>query len=70
MRRFHLHRREDETGISGTGHIAEGVQYRNGWVSMIWLTKFFSLVTYPDIESVERIHGHGGKTVIVWDDPE
>jgi hypothetical protein len=66
VRRFQLHRDEDATGISGTGVVAEGVLYSKGWVSMMWLTQFFSLVTYPSIESVEQIHGHGGKTRIVW----
>ena len=70
MRRFHLERVEDATGISGTGKVAEGVQYTNGWCSMMWLTEWFSLVAYPSIEHVEKIHGHGGKTLIVFDDPE
>jgi hypothetical protein len=65
-RRFHLIRDIDETGISGTGCIAEGVQWSNGWCSLMWLTEYFSLVVYPDIKSVEKIHGHQGKTRIVW----
>jgi hypothetical protein len=48
--------------------VAEGVVYHNGWCSMMWKTSVFSLVTYPDIESVETIHGHNGKTRIVWVD--
>ena len=68
MRRFYLQRDVDETGISGTGKVAEGVQYTNGWCSMMWLTAVFSLVTYPSIDSVEHIHGHGGKTRIVFVD--
>jgi hypothetical protein len=69
-RRFHLERDVDETGISGTGRIAEGVQFSSGWCSMIWLTQYFSVVVYPDVESVVLIHGHGGKTRLVWDDEE
>lgn len=68
MRRFFLQRDQDETGISGTGRVAEGVQYQNGWCSMMWLTEYFSLVAYPSIEHVEKIHGHQGKTKIVWID--
>lgn len=68
MRRFHLQRDQDATGVSGTGKVAEGVQYTNGWCSMMWLTEVFSLVTYPNIESVEKIHGHGGMTQIVFED--
>lgn len=70
MRRFHLQRNEDATGISGTGKVAEGVLWTNGWVSLMWLTEVFSLVTYPDLASVEKIHGHGGRTLVVWDDAD
>ncbi len=66
MRRFQLVRDVDETGISGTGTVAEGVQFKNGWCSLIWLTEYFSLVAYPGIDHVEKIHGHGGKTRIVF----
>lgn len=70
MRRFELRRDFDETGISGTGVVAQGIQWDNGWCQVMWLTKVFSTTTYPDIESVEFIHGHGGKTVVQWLDPE
>lgn len=70
IRRFWLQRNEDSTGISGVGKVAEGVQYTNGWCSVMWITDVWSMVTYPDIESVEKIHGHGGKTEIVWQDPD
>lgn len=70
MRTFYLQRDVDETGISGTGRVAEGVQWSNGWCSMMWLTDLFSLVAYPSIEAVEKIHGHGGKTHIVWEGTE
>ena len=68
MRRFYLQRDEDLTGISGTGRVAEGVQWGNGWCSMMWMTEWFSLVVYPGIEHVEKIHGHEGRTKIVWVD--
>lgn len=68
MRRFTLERDVDETGVSGTGKVAEGVEYQNGWCSMMWLTEVFSLVTYPSIDSVAKIHGHGGKTRVVFQD--
>lgn len=69
MRRFHLQRDEDETGISGTGIVAEGVVFSNGWVAMTWLTDWTSIVSYPQgIEAVERIHGHQGKTQIIFED--
>lgn len=70
MRRFHLQRDEDATGISGVGKGAEGVQFSTGEVALRWLTANWSCVFYLSMTAVEAIHGHGGKTKIVWDDPE
>ncbi len=66
MRTFFLDRIEDATGISGTGRVAEGVQFSNGWCAMSWLTQHTSVAFYPSIETLEAIHGHGGKTRIVF----
>ena len=67
MRIFHLQRDEDETGKSGTGIVAQGVIFDNGWVGMTWLTQHTSVVFYPSVETLEEIHGHGGKTRVVYD---
>ena len=72
MRRFLLERVEDETGISGSGWIAEGVQFTNGLVSLTWRTApgglehgaWSSVATYPTLAMVEKVHGHGGKTLV------
>lgn len=68
MRRFYLQRDIDETGVSGTGKVAEGVVFSTGWVALTWLTSVNSLVFYPSFQNVEHIHGHGGKTRIVMVD--
>lgn len=65
-RRFVLERKVDETGVSGIGQVAEGVVARHGRVAMHWRTEHRSVAFYRDIEAVERIHGHGGKTRIVF----
>lgn len=76
MRRFQLHRDEDETGVSGTGIVAEGVQFTDGHVALRWLTDHTSTAIYGDLLDVSVIHGHGGKTRIVFldepgpDDPD
>src|ERR1700720_3724621 len=67
IRTFHLQRLEDETGISGTGKVAEGVIFSNGWCAMTWLTANTSVAFYPDLKTVESIHGHNGKTLVVVD---
>lgn len=36
FKRFHLQRDIDETGVSGTGLVAEGVQFRDGVAVMRW----------------------------------
>lgn len=67
MRTFELQRDEDETGISGTGVVAEGIEFTDGRVALRWCVgQHKSTVMWDDIESVEAIHGHSGKTRIVW----
>lgn len=70
MRHFHLYRREDPTGVSGSGHVAEGVVFSNGWVAMTWLSAQPSMSFYTSISQVEAIHGHGGATRVVFHDRE
>lgn len=66
MRTFKLNRKQDATGVSGTGIVAEGVIFSTGWVALTWLTAVNSLVFYPSILKVEKIHGHDGMTEIVY----
>jgi hypothetical protein len=68
MKKFCLKREVDETGVSGTGRVAEGVVFSNGWCAMTWLTANTSVAFYPDIETLEAIHGHHGYTKIVYED--
>lgn len=65
-RRFLLVREDDETGLSGIGAVAEGVQFANGWCALSWLTGMHSVGIYPNITQLEGIHGHGGKTRVEW----
>ncbi|MEU1086370.1 hypothetical protein ACFYPN_22835 [Streptomyces sp. NPDC005576] len=69
-RRFHLQRNDDVTGASGTGRVADGVQWPDGTVTVRWRRERASTVNWDCIEDAEAIHGHQGATVIVWDDPE
>lgn len=70
MKIFTLYRMEDETGISGIGLVAEGVQFSNGKCALTWLTEFSSVAIYDSIEVVDKIHGHNGKTKIIWPSKE
>ena len=64
MRRFVLDRVEDESGVSGTGEVAEGVQFFDGTCAMRWRTVTASTAVYGSIADIEEIHGHGGKTIV------
>jgi hypothetical protein len=67
MVRFHLHRREDESGVSGTGVVAEGAQFSDGRCVLHWLTAVSSIAIYDSIDDLVAIHGHGGKTTVIWE---
>lgn len=66
LRTFELHRREDFTGVSGTGIVAEGVVFSDGRCAYRWCGELATTVTADCIEDVDRIHGHEGRTRIVW----
>ena len=68
MRLFHLVRTEDVSGVSGTGIVAEGIQFSTGKCVLAWVTKYISVAVYDSIEELEAIHGHDGRTKIVWCD--
>ena len=69
MRTFRLVRDTDVTGISGTGVVAEGVEFTSGLVALTWLGEWPTSVVFHErgIESVEHVHGHNGATRIVFD---
>lgn len=76
MRRFTIVRDRDDTGISGTGVVAEGIEFTDGTVAVRWRgpiehpwgTTHATTVIHPDIENVIVLHGHGGATRVEWDD--
>jgi hypothetical protein len=66
MRFFLLERSEDVSGTSGTGIVAEGCEFSSGWCAITWLTPLGTYAWYPNIKSIDGVHGHGGKTRVVW----
>jgi hypothetical protein len=70
MRRFYLQRTEDESGVSGTGRVAEGVEFDDGQCAMQWLSHKTSITFFRNIRNLKSIHGHGGKTKVVWIDTD
>ena len=67
MKIFYLNRVEDESGISGTGRVAQGFIFDNGKVAVTWLSEHPSVTVYDNFGEVSAIHGHGGKTEIVME---
>jgi hypothetical protein len=72
---FSLIRKQDESGISGTGRVLDGVLFHNGQVVICWRSDVnnedgtSSLGIYPTWEAFESIHikPHSqNKTEIVW----
>ena len=69
MKIFWLDRKVDASGVSGVGIVAEGVQFHDGQCVLSWFGQLHSINVYPDVETLLNIHGHEGKTIIIWDDP-
>jgi hypothetical protein len=68
MKLFYFFRKEDLTGVSGTGPVVEGVQFTNGWCAVRWLSAKTSLCFYQSLDEVKAIHGHGDRTEIIVQD--
>lgn len=66
-RRFHLVRTEDFTGVSGTGTVAEGVQFSDGVCAMHWIVPpAKSTALYDSVDELILIHGHDGRTKVSY----
>lgn len=70
MRRFHLSRREDTSGVSGSGLVAEGVEFSDQTTVLRWLSSTPSTVIYARLDDMMKVHGHDGRTVVLWRDKE
>jgi hypothetical protein len=72
FKRFRFKRSKDVSGVSGTGYVAEGVQFSNGAVTISWQVpgKPNSTTNYRNVATAMEIHGHEGGTVIEWIDKD
>jgi len=70
IRNFRLIRDEDVSGVSGTGEVAWGTLFPDGIAVLRWNTEWPTSVVWHDRgeEAINKIHGHGGATRIVWED--
>lgn len=79
-RLFYIVRHGDESGVSGTGRVLDGILWANGWVNIMWRTDLdplkrgMSSVTFFDsFKAFHDIHigSHPtNNTEIVWVDDE
>lgn len=70
IRRFYLQRTEDVSGISGTGIVAEGVEFTSGMCALTWLSPHRTVEVSESIKTIVELHGHEGRTELVWLDKE
>lgn len=70
MTEFVLHRYEDVSGVTGEGDVAWGVEWPDGAVALRWPGEHPSTAVWPEIRDAEAIHGHGGKTVVMYKDSD
>jgi hypothetical protein len=57
-RRWFLFRKRDETGMSGTGIVAWGIQWPGGMVAYKWSTSPSTIQIAQSPYDVQQIHGH------------
>ena len=60
-------RHEDVHGVSGDGKVADVFEASNGKAVVVWISSNPSVVVYDNVKAVENVHGHGGKTEVVWE---
>jgi hypothetical protein len=64
---FQLVRHVDVSGVSGTGVVAEGVEWSDGTVTLRWSGRYPTTTVWQDgIEAVIAVHGHDGASTIHW----
>jgi hypothetical protein len=67
MRMYYLCRKEDVSGTSGTGHIAELAEFDDGAVVVRWVAEMnavgvASTTVFESINDLLKVHGHEGRT--------
>lgn len=72
MKAYYLNRKVDQTGNSGTGLVAEVVDFDEGFTVVHWsigsnALGVSSTVVYRSLEDAVRVHGHNGATTLVED---
>ena len=56
MKYFKVERKQDESGVSGTGHVIDGVIFPCGKTVICWNTEMSSIAIYESYEDFVAIH--------------
>jgi len=68
-RSFLLVRQRDVSGVSGTGTVAEGVEWTDGSASLRWRGEHAATTFWESgIRAVLAVHGHQGATEVLYVD--
>jgi hypothetical protein len=73
VRTFTVIRQEDQSGVSGTGRVCDGIVFTTGKVVVNWRTDASSTAVYDSYEDFEEIHikSHpDNKTVVLFALPD
>lgn len=67
-RAFILQRDIDESGVSGVGVVAWGVEFPDGVCALRWTSQWPTSVVFHErgMESIKAVHGHDGKTRVIF----
>jgi hypothetical protein len=72
LQTFHMIRNADETGVSGTGRVLDGVVFPNGMVAICWRSETPSMTQFRSFVEFRHVHidAHpSNNTEICWDPP-
>lgn len=71
-RAFILQRDIDQTGVSGVGVVAWGVEFPDGVCALRWTSQWPTSVVFHELgmDSVKAVHGHDGMTRVIFMDEE
>ncbi len=68
-KRFLLKRNVDDSGVSGTGYVAFGIEWPSKKVTIEWIVgENISREEHETLENCMAVHGHGKHTVVEWID--
>ena len=66
FRRFRLNRKQDISGVSGTGNVCNGCVFPDGTAVIRWNSDTASTGIFRSIEDLIAVHGHEGATSVEW----